>query len=143
MKNLILAAVVSLIPAAAFACDGAKDLSAENDLQMMTVPEVAKLADAKQVKLIDANDQNYREKNGIIPGAVLLSSYTEYSVKELPSQKDAQLVFYCANNMCTASHMAARRAILNGYTKVAVLDAGLAGWKKAGQKTATLKPPNS
>jgi len=143
MKHLILAAVVSLIPVAAFACDGAKDLSAESDLHMMSVPEVAKLAQAKQAKLIDANDQNYREHNGIIPGAVLLTSFTDYEVKELPANKDTQLVFYCANQMCTASHMAARRAMLNGYNKVAVLDVGLAGWKKAGQKTASLKQPNS
>ncbi len=140
MKHLILAAVVSLVPAAAFACDGMKDLSAENDLHMMTVPEVAKLTEAKQAQVVDANEANYRAKNGIIPGAVLLSSATEYAVKELPADKDTQLVFYCANNMCTASHMAARRAMLNGYSKVAVLDVGLAGWKKAGQKTVVVKP---
>ncbi len=143
MKSLILAAVLSLIPAAAFACDGAKDLSADSDLHMLTVPEGQKLAEAKQAKFIDANDPSYREKNGVIPGAVLLTSYTEYDVKELPKAKDTQLVFYCANQMCTASHMAARRAMLNGYTKVAVLDSGLSGWKKAGLKTASVKQPNS
>ena len=143
MKSLILAAVVALVPAAAFACDGAKDLSADSDLHMLTVPQGKQLADAKTAKFIDANDPGYRETNGVIPGAVLLTSFSEYDVKELPKSKDAQLVFYCANEMCTASHMAARRAMLNGYTKVAVLDSGLSGWKKAGLKTATVKQPNS
>ncbi len=140
MKSLIFAAVISLVPAAAFACDGMKDLSADSDLHMMTVPEVAKLTEAKKAQTIDANDPSYRQKNGVIPGAVLLSSATDYAVKELPANKDTQLVFYCANTMCTASHMAARRAMLNGYNKVAVLDGGLVGWKKAGQKTASVKP---
>ena len=94
----------------------------------------------QQAQVVDANDPSFRTKNGVIPGAVLLTSATEYSVKELPSKKDGALIFYCANNMCTASHMAARRAMLNGYTNVAVLNDGLTGWKKAGQKTQSLKP---
>ena len=57
MKHLILAAVVSLVPAAAFACDGMKDLSAENDLHMLTVPEVAKLTEAKDSSSLQVLDE--------------------------------------------------------------------------------------
>jgi hypothetical protein len=51
-----------------------------------------------QVAIFDANVQSTREKYGVIPGARLLSSYDDYDVaKELPSAKNARLVFYCAN----------------------------------------------
>ena len=50
------------------------------------------------VTLLDANDAEFREKNGVIPGARLLSSFDGYDVKaELPPAKDAPLVFYCSN----------------------------------------------
>lgn len=50
------------------------------------------------VTLLDANDPEFREKNGVIPGARLLSSFDAYDVtKELPPSKDARLVFYCSN----------------------------------------------
>jgi hypothetical protein len=51
------------------------------------------------VTLLDANGSDFRTKEGVIPGATLLSSYKSYDVeKELPSRKDARLVFYCADS---------------------------------------------
>src|SRR5439155_6416995 len=51
------------------------------------------------VTLLDANGSDFRTKEGVIPGAVLLSSYKAYDVeRELPSRKDARLVFYCADS---------------------------------------------
>jgi rhodanese-related sulfurtransferase len=50
------------------------------------------------VTVLDANAPDFRAREGVIPGAVLLSSDKEYDVaKELPPRKDARLVFYCAN----------------------------------------------
>jgi rhodanese-related sulfurtransferase len=75
-----------------------------------------------------------RAREGVIPGAVLLSSDNEYDVaKELPPRKDARLVFYCASIHCLASHAAARRAVEAGYTNVSVMVDGLKGWKAAGE----------
>jgi len=52
------------------------------------------------VTLLDANDAEFRAKNGVIPGARLLSSFDGYDVtKELPAAKDAPLVFYCSNKL--------------------------------------------
>jgi hypothetical protein len=49
--------------------------------------------------VVDANGSEFRAKEGVIAGATLLSSYTKYDVeKELPSAKDARLVFYCADS---------------------------------------------
>ena len=49
--------------------------------------------------VLDANGADYRTKEGIIPGAVLLSSFKSYDVdKELPPDKGSTLVFYCADS---------------------------------------------
>ncbi len=55
---------------------------------------------AHPVTLLDANDADFRAKNGVIPGARLLSSFDAYDVKkELPPDHDAPLVFYCSNRL--------------------------------------------
>jgi rhodanese-related sulfurtransferase len=86
--------------------------------------------------IYDANGKETRQKDGVIPGAKLLPGL-DYSVaSELPTDKSADLVFYCANTKCMASHSAAGRATSAGYTHVSVLADGIQGWKAAGQKTA-------
>ena len=51
------------------------------------------------VTVLDANGADFRTRQGTIPGAVLLSSYSKYDVeRELPARKDARLVFYCADS---------------------------------------------
>jgi len=50
--------------------------------------------------VLDANDAEFREKNGVIPGAKLLSSFDRYDIqKELPADRNAPLVFYCSNRL--------------------------------------------
>lgn len=134
LMSLMLAAV--LVPAAALACEG-DDMKAQSSIKKVTVAQLSK---DKASKVFDANGPDFRVKNGAIPGAVLLTSSSSYDLKELPTQKDAALVFYCANTMCSASEAAAKRASAAGYTNVAVLPEGLMGWKAAGQKTAPVKP---
>lgn len=143
MKNAFLAAaVLSLVGASgAMACEGEGHAEAAT-LKSLTVKQFAELQKAGTAKPVDANGQKTRSENGVVPGAILLTSATQYEPsKELPAQKDAQLVFYCAGTKCSASHQAAEKAISAGYTNVAVLPEGIKGWKAAGQKTAT--PPNS
>jgi hypothetical protein len=50
------------------------------------------------VAIFDANDVEFREKNGVIPGAKLLNSSHGYDVSVLPSDKGTPLVFYCSNS---------------------------------------------
>lgn len=150
MKRVILAAVVAatFLPASlALACGkdcGCKhdkmamneESGAKADFKMVTVAEVAKLTQAKQATIFDANTTELRQKEGVVPGAKLLSSASDYDVKkELPAQKDQKLVFYCASTKCLASHMAAERAVGAGYTDVSVMPDGIKGWKAAGEKT--------
>jgi rhodanese-related sulfurtransferase len=86
--------------------------------------------------VFDANTDETREKEGVIPGAKILTSSTQFDVAAtLPPNKDASVVFYCANEACMASHEAAKLAVKNGYTHVSVMSDGIKGWKKAGKKT--------
>ncbi|XXF78617.1 rhodanese-like domain-containing protein [Myxococcaceae bacterium GXIMD 01537] len=144
----ILAASLA-VPSLALACDehakaqkgDTTAQAAKPAVQTVTIEQVASLQKEKKATVLDANRAEFREKNGIIPGATLLTSFNSYDIaRELPATKAQKLVFYCANTQCKASHAAAERALEAGYTDVAVLPDGLMGWKKAGQPTATVTP---
>jgi len=104
----------------------------------VTVDELAALLAQSACVPVDANGARTREKQGVIPGAVLLTDSAEYLPSELPGDKAKALVFYCANEACSASHEAAARARLAGHPNVRVLPAGIAGWKKAGKATQAI-----
>ncbi len=141
---LLTAAALALAASPAFACDGAghaQAKAARPEVKKVTVDEVAALQAKGQAKLVDANGAQTRARYGVIPGSVLLTSSTEYDpAKELPVDKNAPLVFYCASTRCTASHMAAVRAVGAGWANVSVMPDGIKGWKDAGKPTAV---PNS
>ena len=75
--------------------------SAEHDnFRLIRASQLAALrADPNShVLIFDANIPSERERYGVIPGAHLLPSSDHYDVAaELPPNKDARLVFYCAN----------------------------------------------
>ena len=104
----------------------------------LDVPAVAALVATNSAVVLDANGSSTRAQFGIVPGARLLTSSSRFDVAtELPANKGSTLVFYCANSECGASHSAAERAVAAGYSDVNVMPAGIAGWKQAGQATAT------
>ena len=90
---------------------------------------------AANVAILDANNDSARGFAGVVPGAILLSSYSEYALTELPKDKNTTLVFYCYNSYCQASDAAAQRAIFAGYKDARVMKAGIVGWNKANPKT--------
>ncbi|MDP1824004.1 MAG: rhodanese-like domain-containing protein [Archangium sp.] len=145
MKRIVISLAVAtclIVPAAALACEGDGQHQAKaTEPTKATVADVASWTKAKKATPVDANGKETRSTQGVIPGAVLLTSSSTYAVSELPADKASKLVFYCANQKCGASHAAAKRAMENGYTDVAVLPEGIAGWKQAGQPTA--KPNNT
>jgi rhodanese-related sulfurtransferase len=106
---------------------------------MMKAPELAELMkkenkDNAKLAVLDVNNEDTRKKDGVIPGAKLLTSADKFdTAKDLPTSKDSKLVFYCANTKCMASHMAAKRAAAAGYTDVYVMSDGIQGWAKSGQ----------
>jgi len=101
----------------------------------VTVAQAAQLFDAHAAVPVDANVDDVRARQGVVPGAVLLADYTDLS--GLPDNHATELVFYCANDQCSASDEAAARAIALGYAKVAVMSDGIAGWRSAGYSTRT------
>ena len=87
------------------------------------------------VNIFDVNPLDVRAQTGTIPGARLLASYNYDVATELPPDKHAELVFYCRNTKCMASHEAAKRALKAGYTNVSVMADGIEGWQNAGMRT--------
>jgi rhodanese-related sulfurtransferase len=87
------------------------------------------------IHLYDVNPVDVRAQTGIIPGADPLASYIYDTSAELPSHKDATLVFYCRNTACKAADIAANRALLAGYSDVDVMEDGIEGWMRAGMHT--------
>lgn len=104
------------------------------------IDKVATAVESKSAVPVDANSDETRKGEGVVPGAVLLTSSSRYEVSELPEDKSSELVFYCGSTSCTASDTAAERALENGYTNVHVMRAGIKGWKEAGKPT---EMPNS
>lgn len=130
MKSLLTLVLVS-IGLSAGAAENFKMIGT-SDLEKMM-----KETGTKQVYIFDANTAETRKNDGIIPTAKLLDSSSNYDVaKNLPADKNASLVFYCANTKCMAAPGAAKRAVEAGYKNVAVYHDGIEGWKKAGKTTA-------
>jgi rhodanese-related sulfurtransferase len=108
------------------------------DFTMMDAAAVNAAIDAKQTLFVfDANSKaSYESRH--VPGSTWVV-YNKLKAEQLPAAKDAKLVFYCANEMCPASHMAAKQAMAMGYTDVNVMPQGIQGWVKAGYRTDALK----
>lgn len=92
---------------------------------------------AKNVAILDANNSDARADAGVVPGAILLTSYDKYALAELPKDKATTLVFYCYNSYCQASQAAAERAVGAGYKDARVMKEGIVGWNKEDAKNKT------
>lgn len=104
----------------------------EIPVKEISVKAVKQLIDskAKNVAVLDANNAEARADAGVVPGAILLSSYNQYAFSELPKDKATMLIFYCYNSYCQASHAAADRAIGAGYKDARVMKEGIVGWNE-------------
>ena len=131
MKKLLLAVVFSM-------CAITLPVLAADQVAEVSVANVQAMVSAKPAKavLVDANNEQARVEAGMVPGAIKLSSYNQYNLAELPTDKHTTLVFYCYNSYCQASHMAAARALQAGYTDVRVMKAGIVGWNAANKKAS-------
>jgi rhodanese-related sulfurtransferase len=134
MKKLLLMAIL-----AAVSCAKA-DKTAQQDekLTFITVDDVDAHITKGTAQAVDANNETTRKHEGVVPGAVLLTDSESFALTELPSDKGKELVFYCANTHCGASHQAASKAIAAGYSNVKVMPEGIAGWVKAGKKVQNI-----
>jgi hypothetical protein len=92
--NALLRPIAFVACVFAFACTphpapGVKELTPEQ-----AAPLIAAGAHA-----VDANVESFRKDNGVIPGAVLLSSSSQYAMNELPASPTSPLIFYCSNRL--------------------------------------------
>ncbi len=69
---------------------------------------------------------------GYIPGSIFFN-VGDWK-KLLPADKNAKLVFYCANRLCTSSEIAAYETMKLGYTNVMQMPEGIYGWKMSGRQ---------
>lgn len=92
------------------------------------------------VKVFDANGEATRTEIGTVPNAVLLASTENYEESVLPTDKSTKLVFYCGGPSCMAAPRAAARAVNLGHEDVAVMRAGINGWKEANLVVAAYEP---
>ena len=126
LLNIFIFAALSFV-GFAYADDAPKAMINE-----ISVKQVQQLIDskAKNVVILDANNEDARKEAGVVPGAVLLTSYSKYALTELPKDKNTTLVFYCYNSYCQASNLAAQRAVGAGHKDARVMKAGIVGWNK-------------
>ncbi len=139
MRILLLSLALSIL---AFGCKDPSSAAANEAKEAPApIPEIsvedADKALEKGAVAVDANSEGTREKNGTVPGAVILTSSYKYDLAQLPSDKSTDLIFYCSNTNCTASDAAAERASANGYEKVHIMREGIKGWKDAGKATSS------
>jgi hypothetical protein len=104
MVSVIVGAIVLCAVAPAFAFDIGSLLNNKpkepDKFAIISVSQLASLmADTNShVNIYDANGWGLRSTAGVIPGAHLLTSDDKYDVAtELPPNKNAKLVFYCAD----------------------------------------------
>lgn len=135
LAGIVICGAIAIAVTSNFANAG----DAHDNFEAVTVTQLDELLASKKSVAVDANGSSTREKYGIIPGAITLTSTRDYSLDQLPKDKDTGLVFYCANERCMSAPFAAERAKAAGYKSVKVLRAGIMGWKDAGKKT--IAPP--
>jgi hypothetical protein len=104
-RAMVLAMVGAIlsVAASAYAFDLGSILNNKKEPDKFAIINADKLQSLmndpnSHVNIYDANGWGLRSSAGVIPGAHLLSSDDKYDVaKELPPDKGAKLVFYCAN----------------------------------------------
>jgi rhodanese-related sulfurtransferase len=99
-------------------------------LKSISPRELHQLIQAGTVLAIDVNPRR-SWATARVPGAIHLDP-VGYREDDLPSDRDAVLVFYCSNFMCRKAPNAALRAKSLGFGNVHVMSAGIQGWRDAG-----------
>jgi hypothetical protein len=97
MRKLLLCAALALTPTIAGCSQDKAAAKAQDNLPTMTIDEVDQAITAKQAQAVDCNGERTRKKNGVVPGAILISDEEQYPASELPADKNTKLVFYCAD----------------------------------------------
>ena len=102
-------------------------------LKSISPDALHKMMQEQKATVIDVNSpQSWSAAH--VPGALNLDP-VNYSDRDLPTDKEANLIFYCSNPFCRKAPNAARRAKQMGYGNVKVMSAGISGWLSANLPT--------
>lgn len=99
MRHLAIIAALGLAAISGCAKDksDAPATAKAEELPTMTTDEVDQALAAKAAVAVDCNGDRTRKKDGVLPGAILISDEEAYPASELPADKTTKLVFYCAD----------------------------------------------
>lgn len=131
MKNMLRTLLL------AFVMIGATTLALALEVKQVSFTEVKALLEKTPAEggyvVIDARPE-IKFFEGHLPGAINIA-WLEMKDRlgELPKDKNTKLVFYCGGTKCDLSGKAAALAIQNGYSNVAVFNAGEPGWREGGE----------
>jgi rhodanese-related sulfurtransferase len=109
-------------------------------LKSISPAELLRQVQERRVTVIDVNSRQSWEQ-AHVPGALHFDPVA-WTAADLPSDKQAGLVFYCSNPMCRKAPVAARRAKAMGFANVRVLSAGITGWLAAKLPTESAASAN-
>lgn len=105
----------------------------------LTMAQVESLLGKLGIFIYDVNTPELWEQ-GHLPGAIYIN---KPNIKRfLPRDKNATLVFYCANRLCSASGAAAKEAMRLGYRSVFLMPEGIFGWERSGRPVETARHPD-
>jgi hypothetical protein len=91
--------LLSAVPARSEpAAPAGSETPAKEKFELIHVEQLARLMKDGKVQIFDANGDDFRTSNGVIPGAHLLASFKFDPATTLPADKAAPIVFYCANS---------------------------------------------
>ncbi|HEX8926119.1 MAG TPA: rhodanese-like domain-containing protein [Terriglobales bacterium] len=99
---------------------------------MLTMQQVSDMQGKPGVYICDVNDNEIYAQHHL-KGAIHVRD--ERLKKYLPKDKNATIIFYCAERRCTGSGIAAREAVKLGYKKVYTMPEGIFGWVRSGRAT--------
>ncbi|MBK8169765.1 MAG: rhodanese-like domain-containing protein [Sandaracinaceae bacterium] len=147
MRNLSLSFIILGLAFTAACSDSHSEAApvaqaAAPAFQMISVQAVATAVTTRDAntKVLDANRRETFEEHHV-PGATWVGH--DLTAAHLPSDTSTRLVFYCANEECSASHTAARKAMELGHPNVFVMGAGIQGWIAAGEPVEAVSGPTA
>ncbi len=103
----------------------------EHHLRTITLVQAEELLGLPDVTFYDVNTLEIWAE-GYLPGAIYFNVDNWKTL--LPEDKEAVMVFYCANRLCNASEIAAHQVMKLGYTNVLQMHDGIYGWRLSGRE---------
>src|SRR3989344_6602427 len=100
--------------------------------EISTQELIAKIKNKYDFLLIDVNPKHSYDKHHIKESTYLNYDHLIADFRKLNVPREKFLVFYCEDNWCNASPIAAKKIAALGYTNVHEYKEGVQGWIKAG-----------